>query len=146
MKTIRSVRRLVLPACALLLITHSRAGDLAPSELRAPAAAPALSKPASDAAARLFAGLAAQQTQVSVTQDGTANSASVQQDGLENQAFVQQSGQQNDASIVQNGLRNRADIEQHGVLNAARIEQYGQQGTARITQYGNGKTATITQH
>jgi minor curlin subunit len=135
MKTTRNVWRLVLPACALLVVTSSRAGDLAPSELREPAAAPALAKPANDAAARLFAGLAAQQGQVSVTQEGTANSASVQQDGLENQA-----------SIVQAGLRNRADIEQHGVLNAARIEQYGQQGTARITQYGNGKTATLIQH
>jgi minor curlin subunit len=134
--------------CLLLALAaaDARAGDLAPSELREPAA-PALSKPASYATARLVsAGLASQQDQVAVTQDGTANSASVMQGGLDKLATVQQFGQQNEASIVQNGLRKRAGIEQHGVLNSGRIEQYGQQGAARITQYGNGKTATIIQY
>jgi hypothetical protein len=128
-------------ACALLAAACAGAGDLASSEL----AAPARPKPANDVATRVVVGLASQQIQVPGAQAGAANSASVLQGGLENQAFVQQLGQQNEANIVQSGLRNRADIAQHGVLNSARIEQYGQQGSARIIQYGNGKTATLIQ-
>ncbi|MEO7494085.1 MAG: hypothetical protein ABIT83_06375 [Massilia sp.] len=132
----------LLAACALLAGACAGAGDLASSEL----AAPALSKPANDTATRVVVGLASQQIQITGSQAGTVNSARVLQGGLENQAFVQQLGQQNEAKIVQSGLRNRADIEQHGVLNSARIEQHGQQGAARITQYGNGKTASLIQH
>lgn len=138
-----NARRGLSALCALLACACAGAGDLVPSEF----AAPARPKPAADAAAiRAWAALAGQQNQISVSQDGTANSAKLLQTGLDNQAFVQQLGQQNEVTIVQAGQGNRASIEQHGVLNSGRIEQVGQQGAARITQYGNGKTATIIQH
>jgi minor curlin subunit len=129
-------------ACALLLAAGARAGDLAPSELDGPVRTAQAGK----ATAAIVAGLVVRQSQASVTQDGTANSAGIVQSGLDDQALVQQRGSQNEAGILQAGMGNRAVIEQQGVLNTARIVQYGQQGMARITQYGNGKSAAIIQY